>query len=469
MLVDDLGYHDVSWHNSDIIMPNIDKLASDGVKLENHYVQASCSPSRSALLTGYYPIRTGMQHLLPIWKRTGLYTNYTLLPEYLKKIGYKTHALGKWHLGFCDWAYYPMNRGFDTFNGYIGQSADYYTHATGKNGTNYDYWKNYQSDPDAKGVYQAKLMAYHSKEIINNHVKAHPNEPLLMYLAFHSVHKPIQVPEKYIRKYNHLKHKENRKRRTMMGMVTALDDAVGKIVKKLKNKGLFDNTLFLFTSDNGGRSKFGARNTPLKGEKFELYEGGTKTAAFISGPKIFEKFGDHSNQLIHITDWLPTLISMANGSSPVENIEKCNCTEIDCALCIDGLNQWPHFSQNITGIRSEMLYGIGEKHMAAYRLNEMKLLVRETVCGADNGNESIQQWCSEHQCKLYDLASDPSENQNLALNPGFAEKLQELKDKLREQCDVMIPSVVIGATSTSASNPANFGGNVSPGWCTAKP
>lgn len=409
-----------------------------------------CSPSRSAILTGYYPIHTGMQTLLPVWHPVGLYTNITLLPEHLKKIGYKTHALGKWHLGFCNESYLPLMRGFDTFNGYIGGSADYYTHSGYKSheaehfSSGYDYRKNNEIDLDAKGIYQADLMSIHARQIINRHVRNKSSAPFFMYLAFHSVHRPIQVPKKYIEMYKHLHHKEKKKRIKMMAMVTAMDKAVGKIVKSLKNEDLFDNTLFFFTSDNGGRLRYGASNRPLKGEKFSLNEGGTKTAAFVSGPTILKRSGEVSNELIHITDWLPTFISMANGSSTIKGI--------------DGFDQWAHFSRNEPGNRSEMLYGIGEEGMAALRHNEMKLLIKDSFCDRANVTEGIQ---------LYNLKSDPSEENNL--KQTFPEVVKDLTKRLAKYCDSMISSIVTGTERLAAANPARFGRYVSSGWCEAKP
>jgi len=462
---DDLGFNDVSWprtvgnqtwHNKDIIMPNIHELAMDGIRLENHYTQSQCSPSRSALMTGRYPTNTGMQRNLGTWNPLGLPTNIKTMPEYLKTLGYKTHAFGKWHLGYCNEAYLPMRRGFDTFNGYIAGSRDYYTHGT----HSYDYRRNYTVDLDAKGIYQADLMAKHSIEIIDNHVLNYENDaslpPFFMYLAFHSVHAPIQVPLKYLEMYNHLSKTKSEKRRKMMAMVTALDDNVGKIVQHLKKRDLFDNTIFLFTSDNGGEPLHGAENKPLRGRKFYLYEGGTKTAAFISGPKILNKSNVTSKELIHITDWLPTFVAIANGTSPEE---------------IDGLNQWPHFTQNKTKIRSEMLYGIGEFTMAAYRINDMKLMITAEFCGTRGWNDS-----KNNKTQLYDLGTNPSENQkeNLAMTKEGREIVEQLKKGLKKYCCLMKPALSGEGSSpfkveiSDAANPKNFGGIISPGWCDAK-
>merc|ERR1711944_358492 len=129
IVADDLGYSDISWHNPDIISPNLDELAKNGIILENHYVLPVCTPTRASLMTGYYPIHTGMQHhvLLPETPK-GLFTNFTLMPDFFREIGYRTHMIGKWHLGFCHEDYLPTRRGFDTFYGFYLGAEDHYLH-----------------------------------------------------------------------------------------------------------------------------------------------------------------------------------------------------------------------------------------------------------------------------------------------------------------------------------------------------
>merc|ERR1719369_2683478 len=119
ILADDLGWNDVPWHNPEVLMPNLDAMARSGLILEQSYSQPTCSPSRTALLTGYYPYRTGYQFIpMNNMEPVGLPTSFKILPEYLTKFGYSSHALGKWHLGFCNEEYLPQNRGFDSFYGY---------------------------------------------------------------------------------------------------------------------------------------------------------------------------------------------------------------------------------------------------------------------------------------------------------------------------------------------------------------
>ncbi|KAL5008803.1 hypothetical protein ScPMuIL_014384 [Solemya velum] len=132
IVADDLGWNDVSWHNPQMITPNLEKLAKNGVILNSSYVQPVCSPSRNCFMSGYYPFHTGLQHaVIHNWQANYLPGNLTTLPQKMKDLGYSTHMIGKWHLGFCDWKYTPTFRGFDSFLGFYSGAEDYYTHMQG--------------------------------------------------------------------------------------------------------------------------------------------------------------------------------------------------------------------------------------------------------------------------------------------------------------------------------------------------
>ncbi|CAG5128221.1 unnamed protein product, partial [Candidula unifasciata] len=203
IVADDLGYNDVGFHNPDVKSPNIDHLAQTGIKLNQSYVQPLCSPSRTAFMTGIYPfphlvIQPGQAVCVPL--------NITMFPEVLKQNGYKTHAVGKWHLGFCNWACTPTFRGFDSFYGFYNGGEDFYT----KQYLGYfDFRFNTSVHKQAKGGYST-------------------------------------VPQKYLDMYAHI---DDENRRNFSGMVTSMDDAVGRVVTALKEKGIYNNTLIFFTSD----------------------------------------------------------------------------------------------------------------------------------------------------------------------------------------------------------------------------
>eukprot|EP00058_Branchiostoma_floridae_P017791 XP_002603280.1 hypothetical protein BRAFLDRAFT_126970 [Branchiostoma floridae] len=204
IVADDLGWSDVSWNNPYVVTPNLHTLATTGVIFNQTYAQPTCSPSRTALLTGKFPFRLGMQRVMDSKKPHGLPLDEELLPQKLKKLGYATHMVGKWHLGSCKWEYTPTERGFDSFYGYHHGSQDYYTH---KSARGLDFWDGKTSISDQNGVYSTESFATRAENIISQH---DPNTPLFLYLPFQSVHTPHQVPSSYLQTFSTIQD-DNRK------------------------------------------------------------------------------------------------------------------------------------------------------------------------------------------------------------------------------------------------------------------
>ncbi|XP_027050910.1 arylsulfatase B-like [Pocillopora damicornis] len=302
MLADDLGWSDVGFHGSKINTPTIDSLAREGVILDNYYVQPLCTPARGALMTGRYPIHTGLQHfVIRPSNPFGLPLDFQTLPGQLKKVGYATHLVGKWHLGFYKWPYVPTNRGFDSAYGFWGGAEDHYNHTSYKV---VDFRNGTEPVLDLNGKYAAFEYVKRIEEILDQH---DPKQPLFMYMAFQNVHNPVQAPDQYVDKFSFINHAM---RRVHAGMVAVLDEAVGNITKMFKKKGLWKNTLTVFSTDNGGEPIYGGYNWPLRGTKETLWEGGVRGAAFIHG-KMLEKTGVKCEGLLHISDFFPTLINLA--------------------------------------------------------------------------------------------------------------------------------------------------------------
>ncbi|XP_071529459.1 arylsulfatase B-like [Panulirus ornatus] len=383
MVADDLGWNDVSWHNSQVVTPHLEALARSGVLLEQSYVQPICTPTRSALLAGRYPFTIGRQHgVLRPCEPTGLDLNLTLLPQSLKAAGYSTHAVGKWHLGFCDWAYTPTKRGFDTFYGYYNGAEDYYSHersdlfdprmdqcyepetehcsrtpqTPGDGGREWlDLRNNTVPDHSKKGVYSTYVFASYVEDLLSSRSS---EEPMFLYLAFQSVHAPLQVPAKYTKPYKHIHHHD---RRTYLGMVGAMDEAVGRVVAALKASGHYNNSVIVFTTDNGGPTGHGANNWPLRGHKTTLWEGGTRGSAFIHSP-LLPNPGTVSHQLMHVTDWYRTLVGVAGGVVPRDT---------------GGMDQWAAVTGAAPSPRTHMVYNVDNTtaFKAGVRLGDYKLLV----------------------------------------------------------------------------------------------
>lgn len=217
------GWNDISLHGSDQIpTPNIDALGIYGVILKRHYVAPMCTPSRSALMTGKYPIHTGLQHfVIPSDCPYGLPLEEKTLPQYLKEGGYSTNLIGKWHLGMYKKNYNPIKRGFDEFFGYLGPYIDYWDHSLimlNKNYTRgYDIRKNEIPFYDSKGIYATELFTKVAVEKIINHNKKQPLFMLLSHLAPHTANEdvPMQAPEETIKKFSYIK---NPKRRIYAGI-----------------------------------------------------------------------------------------------------------------------------------------------------------------------------------------------------------------------------------------------------------
>ena len=242
IMADDLGNADLGYRGGEVQTPNIDKLAKEGVRLESFYGQQVCTPSRAALMTGRYPMRYGLQTLVIFPSHTyGLPTDERTLPQALKDAGYKTLMVGKWHLGHADRKYWPQNRGFDYFYGNVMGEINYFTH---ERGGVIDWQRN--GEFLKEDGYFTTLIGDEAVKLID---QQDGKMPFFLYFASLAPHAPYQAPQNYIDRYSSIADKQ---RRAYDGMITALDDQIGRIVAELDKKGLRDNTIVLFASDNGG-------------------------------------------------------------------------------------------------------------------------------------------------------------------------------------------------------------------------
>lgn len=460
VLADDLGWNDIGYNNPDIFTPTLDQLASEGVILNQSYVLPVCTPDRASLMTGYYAHRTGLQHkVLDHSEPAGLMLNFTLIPHRLKEQGYTTYMVGKWHLGFCKWEYTPTYRGFDHFYGFYNALEGYYNHSL----SNFlDLRDGKKPDWSQNGTYSTYMYAKKAAEYIAEH---NASQPMYMYLPFQSVHGPIEVPKTYLDMYSFI-HDKNR--RIKSGMVTALDVAVKFVVNALQHRGMWENTLFVFTTDNGGPATphSAGNNWPLRGSKHTLWEGGTRGIGFIHG-NMLQKKGYVNNEMIHVTDWYPTLLHIAGGTPDSD---------------MDGMNVWNTLARGDPSPRKEFVYNIDdiEPAGAAIRVGDYKLIVGragepsgwipvpkldgmwEEIFLMDEYQSMLDGMSEVNKTLLFNIKADPTEHHNLA--GQMPEKVAELTARLEELKKTMVSPILPYATPWKA-DPKRFSGAWSPGWC----
>ncbi|MGV3757589.1 MAG: arylsulfatase B [Verrucomicrobiota bacterium] len=420
-LADDLGYMDCGFSGGkDIKTPHLDKLAHAGAVLESFYVQPVCSPTRAALMTGRYPTRTGLQvGVIRPWAKYGLPLEERTLAQGLKEAGYRTAITGKWHLGSFDKAYHPNARGFDHAYGHLFGAIDYNTHIRDNE---LDWYRN--GEKLKEEGYSTHLLAKEAVKFVNEQSK---EKPFFLYFPFNAVHTPLQVPESYLASLSHL----SGQRRTMAGMLMALDEAVGQVVAAVEAKGLRKDTLFIFSSDNGGYSPGKvADNGPLRAGKGTLYEGGVRAAAFATWAGQI-KPGTRLNTALHMVDWYPTLLKLG-GASLAKDKQK---------LPLDGLDIWPALTKGKPSPHEEILFN-SEPRRGAIRVGDWKLVMNSGGAGdgddeeapAKNAKKKKNSADEKTTVELFDLAKDLGEKNNLAAqHPDKVKDLQTRLDKYAKE------------------------------------
>jgi arylsulfatase A-like enzyme len=384
ILADDLGYADVSCYGRrDYTTPNIDRIAADGLKFSQAYANSAvCSATRTALITGRYQYRLPIGLEEPLGsdnKRiVGLPPSHPTLPSLLKKAGYGATLIGKWHLGKLP-DFGPLQSGYDHFWGFRTGGVDYFTHKSGPAGTDTDdLW-----DDDVKvhqNGYLTDLMGAKATAVIADYART-PDRPFLLSLHFNAPHWPWEGPddEAESQRISALTDFDGGSLATYARMVREMDLQIGRVLETLQTAGIADNTIVIFTSDNGGE-RF-ADTWPFTGKKSELLEGGLRIPAIVRWPGHILP-DSTTDQVATSMDWMPTLLAAA-GATP------------DPAYPPDGMNLLPALLQKAAPVSRKLFWRYRMNAQRAMRDGDMKWLkIRDNTF-------------------LFNVVSDPLERANL--------------------------------------------------------
>jgi len=377
IMADDLGYADVGFNGStDIITPELDRLASNGTVFTSAYVvHPFCGPSRMGLFSGRYPHEYGGPFNLPNFS-TGQYADQgipveeTLISSVLQKAGYFTGIMGKWHMGQQS-IHHPNNRGFDDFYGFLGGGHDYFGP--------YGYASDYRTYPEHNGVADTSLtMTNYITDVLTEYGVRFLNEavvreqPFFLFMSYNAPHTPLEAKDEDRAVFPDI---INYTRQTYAAMVYALDRGVGRLVDALEAHGELDNTLIIFLSDNGGRTDQGASNWPLRGRKGDVVEGGVRVPFLMHWPNVIPA-GTTYDHPISAIDFYPTFARLAHA-------------EIPAGKEIDGVDVWDAILSGTSGrvghpiftLRHNPGYGATGEHSVGVRQDQWKA-VRWTEFGA---------------------------------------------------------------------------------------
>jgi len=384
ILIDDLGWAEVGWNRAEktdeVHTPNLDTLAGEGVILDRHYAHKFCSPTRSAIQTGRAPIHVNVINASPNWVNksdpvggfAGVPRNMTGIAEVLKSAGYRTHVAGKWDIGMATPDHTPAGRGYESSLVYYHHSNDCWTFVAEECGSTpvKDLWNQHgdiefpgrpakakrnvdectytDQKPNGTCVYEDQLFEGRIKATIRSH---DPSEPLFLFWATRTVHGALQPPDEEYEKFSFI---DVASRRKYHAMVSWVDGAVGRVVDELKTKGMYDNTLIVFSSDNGGPLPVG-NNYPHKGGKFSNWEGGIRVASFASGGFLPQAVrGTKSEALMASWDWYATFAGLAGADPTDAKAAKAGLPPHD------SIDQWPVLSGAASSARTRLEIGSNE-------------------------------------------------------------------------------------------------------------
>ena len=396
VITDDQGYGDLSCHGNPVLKtPEIDKLYADSVRLKDYHVSPTCSPTRSAFLTGHWTNRTGVWHT--IMGRSMLRENEVTMGQIFKDAGYATGMFGKWHLG-DNYPYRPEDRGYTEVmrhgGGGVGQTPDYWDNAYFDG----SYWHN--GKPEAVKGFCTDVFFEYAKSFIRTSKEA--EKPFLAYIATNAPHGPMHSPKKFSKPYAHL---NNVGLQNFYGMIANIDDNVGRLRKFLDDEGLADDTIFIFTTDNGSSSGWKTFNAGMRAGKGSEYDGGHRVPFFLHWPGGNMTGGKDVSPITAHVDVVPTLIDLCGIASPA-------------GVKFDGTSLKQHLKSpdGLRGGQADRIL-VTDSQRVKDPIKWRKSAVMTSQWRLINGKE------------LYDIKVDPGQKSNVASgHPQVVERLTKFYD-----------------------------------------
>ncbi|WP_347245740.1 sulfatase-like hydrolase/transferase [Thermogutta sp.] len=414
ILVDDLGWGDLGCFGAaDLETPHVDRLAREGMRMVNFYANCPvCSPTRASLLTGCYPDAVGVPGVIRTHSNNSwgyLNPQVELLPAILARGGYHTALVGKWHLGL-DRPNIPTARGFAFFHGFLGDMMDdYFNHR--RHGINYMRENEVEIDPVGHAT---ELFTRWACEYIESRAdSARQGQPFFLYLAYNAPHVPIQPPEEWLDRYRQRHPDAPERRAKLAAFIEHLDWGVGEVLNTLDKTGLAEETLVIFTSDNGGQLDVGARNGPYRAGKGTMYEGGIRVPMVVRWPGQISP-GTQSDAVALTMDLFASILDAAGVATPEGR---------------SGVTLLPIWKGEKNRLPARDLFWVrleGGVFSYAARRGDYKLIRPAPQKGKQPPDE------------LYDLATDPYEKNDLRTSRPelFREMVQLLEEHIQSVKDV---------------------------------
>jgi len=467
-MADDLGWGSVGFHNaanSEVQTPQLDALVRDGLELNRHYVYSGCAPTRASFQSGRLPVHVTTNNGDGLDDPThGIPTQMTGLASKLREGGYSTHLVGKWDCGFSSWDRLPRAKGYDSFFGYLGKSLGYFSKFGDNDCLGTDFADLWQDDGPAltsldelDGEYVELLFAQRVQEIIE--AQAQEEQPFFLMYSMHLPHYPAEVPEEWLERfaddesqcqygneyiYPTLTAAEHGDefacRSVLQAQVSMLDAIVGGVVDTLKEQSLWDDTLLVFASDNGGSLELNdtaGNNYPLRGGKSSFLEGGIRSTSLVSGGFLpEERRGQREEGLMHIADWYKTFCALAE-------VDSRDTAASEAGLpAVDGYDLWPLLSgaasesprrevviSSSVYIRGDYKLVVGKQEYAVW--SESRWPTASTPTQYELKHTKLK--CSVRSPCLFNVARDPSERDDVA--DDLRQEVEQMLNRLQQLSD----------------------------------